>query len=144
VTARPMLFALLLAAFAPGWAAAQEVELALTLDRIAGHWEHADASRLAAFFAPGGVALDLDDGELGPLPPRQVAAVLRKLLGGRETTALMIRSARVVGGEPPRAFGELAWLFRARGTTIPERTTIFLALVWEEGGWRITQIRLLP
>jgi hypothetical protein len=142
--AQPALLALLLAAFAPGWASAQELELAVTLDRIAGHWEQADANRLAGYFSNGGVALDLDDGELGPLQPRQVAAVLRKLLGGRETTALMIRSARVVGGEPPRAFGELAWLFRARGTTIPERTTVFLALVWEEGAWRITQIRLLP
>jgi hypothetical protein len=32
---------------------------------------------------------------------------------------------------------------RVHGTTIPEQTTIFLALIWEGDAWRITQIRLL-
>jgi hypothetical protein len=49
-----------------------------------------------------------------------------------------------VSGSPRRAFVELAWTIRARGTTIPERYKIFLALVNDDrDAWRITEIRLL-
>lgn len=139
--------AALLTAFAlltPAAGYAQDAELASVLDRVAAAWASGDAGRLANLCSRGGVALDLDNGAVGPVSPRQAAAALRKALSGRETSSLLVRSARVVGGQPPRAFGELTWLFRARGTTIPERTTVFLAFAWEEGEWRITQIRFLP
>jgi hypothetical protein len=51
--------------------------------------------------------------------------------------------SRTVGGTPTRAFGEISWTTRARGTTIPERATIFVAFVLEDERWRITEIRLI-
>jgi hypothetical protein len=128
----------------PGAAAAQEAQLSRVLDRIAGHWAQGEAAQIAALISRSGVSLDIDNGATGPVSARQAAAVLRQVLSGREAGTLRVRSARVVGGNPPRAFGELAWQFRARGTTIPEHTTVFIALAWEQESWRITQIRFLP
>jgi hypothetical protein len=48
-----------------------------------------------------------------------------------------------VGGQPARAFGEITWTTRARGTTIPERANLFVAFVREGDAWRITEIRLM-
>jgi hypothetical protein len=121
----------------------QEVELDRVLERLASSWARGDANTLAAFSARTGVSLNVDGDPLGPLTPRQAAAVLRNLFVGRTTHSLSPGLTRVVGGQPLRAFGELSWTVRVRGTTIPERTTIFLALVWEGDAWRITQIRLL-
>lgn len=124
-------------------ASAQEAELDRVIDRLAAAWAQADAATLAAQSARKGVSIDLDGEPVGPLTPRQAAAVLRKVFMGRTTKTLSTGLSRTVGGEPPRAFGELAWTARAQGTSIPEKSTIFLAFVWEEDGWRITQIRLL-
>lgn len=124
-------------------AGAQEVELEKVLDRLASSWARGDSHTLAAFSAKSGIYLDIDGEPIGPLTPRQAAAVLRNLFVGRTTDSLEPGLARVVGGQPLRAFGELAWTVRTQGATIPMRTTIFLALVWEGDAWRITQIRLL-
>ena len=48
----------------------------------------------------------------------------------------------MVGGQPPRAFGEVTWMMQPRGTTIPERVTVFVAWVLQKDRWRITEIRL--
>lgn len=130
---------LLLAVAAP--LHAQELERAL--DRFANAWAHGDAAAVAALAARSGLSIDVDGGPVGPLGARQAAAMLRRLFDEHETVLLRAGLAQVVGGAPPRAFGELAWLTRTRGTTIPERSTVFLALVHENDGWRITQIRLL-
>jgi hypothetical protein len=121
----------------------QEVELGRVLDRLATSWARGDAHTLAALSADNGIFLDIDGEPIGPLTPRQAAAVLRNLFAGRTTDSLKPGLARIVGGQPLRAFGELAWTVRTQGTTIPARTTIFLALIWEDDAWRITQIRLL-
>jgi hypothetical protein len=132
-------FLLSMAAVASG----QEVELGRVLDRLASSWARGDANTLAALSARSGISLDIDGDPIGPLTHRQAAAVLRSLFMGRTTHSLSPGLARIVGGQPLRAFGELSWTVRTQGTTIPERTTIFLALVWEGDAWRITQIRLL-
>jgi hypothetical protein len=124
-------------------ARAQEAELDRVLDRLAASWARGDAFSLAALGARTGISLDVDGDAVGPLAPRQAAAVLRQVFGDLTTLSLSPGMARIVGGSPLRAFGELSWSVRAHGTTIPLRTTIFLALVWEEEEWRITQIRLL-
>lgn len=124
-------------------ARAQEAELGKVLDRLAAAWARADAGSLAALGARKGISIDVDGKPIGPLTHRQAAAVLRNVFVGRSTDTLSKGLARIVGGQPPRAFGELSWTVRAQGTTIPERTTVFLALVWEGNAWRITQIRLL-
>jgi len=122
---------------------AQVAELDSILHRLASSWARGDAHTLAAYSSRGGVSLELDGEAIGPLTRRQVSAVLRGLFVGRKTDSLRPGLARVVGGQPPRAFGEFAWIVRTQGTTVPERATIFLALVWEGERWQITQIRLL-
>jgi hypothetical protein len=61
----------------------------------------------------------------------------------RESVSATPRVGRAVGGQPARAFGEITWTTRARGTTIPERANLFVAFVREGDAWRITEIRLM-
>ena len=133
--------ALLLAA--AGSARAQDLEQ--VLDRFAAAWHRGDAVAIAGLVSRSGVSIDIggQGGQVGPLGVRQAAAVLRRILDERETTVVRAGIAQVVGGSPPRAFGEVVWNARSRGTTENEKATIFLALVRERDGWRINQIRLL-
>ncbi len=134
----------LLLALAPALAPpARAQELNDVLARFAAAWARGDAGGLAALVSRNGVTIDIGGGEIGPLGGRQAAAVLRRLFDERETTAVQARFAQVVGGAPTRAFGEIRWRARSRGTTESEGATIFLALVRENGTWRINQIRLL-
>lgn len=136
------LIALLLLGLA-ATARAQEAEIEQVLGRLGTAWARGDAAALAGLAARAGVSIEILGDRVGPLSPRQAAAVLRRIFDNRETVTLRHGMAQVVGGMPPRAFGELAWVARADGTTIPERATIFVALVREEDEWRVTQIRLL-
>jgi hypothetical protein len=46
-------------------------------------------------------------------------------------------------GENKRAFVELTWVTRARGTSIPDSTTVLFSLELDQEQWRITEIRLM-
>lgn len=137
-----LLLVLALAPALAGRARAQELDQVLA--RFAAAWARGDAGGLAALVSRNGISIDVGGGEIGPLGQRQAAAVLRRLFDERETTAVQPRFAQVVGGAPTRAFGEIRWHARSRGTTESEGATVFLALVRENGGWRINQIRVLP
>lgn len=135
-----------------GWAAvlllliaspARAQDLSAVVDRVAGSWGRGDASGIVAHAARGGISLDVDGERVGPLAPRQAAAVLRRLFDQKETVSANAGKARAVGGSPQKGFGEIAWVMRARGTTIPERATVVLALVREDDRWRVTEIRLM-
>lgn len=136
-----VLAALLLFAAQPP-AHAQRLENVMS--RVANSWARGDASGITRHGAREGLSLEVDRDPVGPLGARQASAVLRKLFDDRETVAVRPGLMRIVGGNPPRAFGELEWITRARGTTIPERNTVFIALIEEEDGWRVTEIRIMP
>lgn len=138
---RALAFAALLLLLAGARASAQELEQ--VLDRFAAAWARGDAGRVAALVSRGGVSIDVGGGAVGPLGERQAAALLRRAFDDRETSIVRAGIARVVGGNPPRAFGQIVWIARFRGTTENENATVFLALVHERDGWRINQIRLL-
>jgi hypothetical protein len=138
---RPAAIAAALLLIAAATAAAQEP--ARIVERIGGAWHRGDASAITGLGARAGISLDVDGRPVGPLPARQAAAVLRRVFEERESVGVRTTMTRAVGGEPPSAFGELSWTARARGTTMPERARLFIALVLEDGGWRITEIRLL-
>jgi hypothetical protein len=123
--------------------AAEAQSLDQTLERIAAAWHRADAGTIARLAASAGISLNFDGQAVGPLPPRQAAAGIRRVFEDRESLGVRSNMSRTVGGSPPRAFGEINWTTRARGTTIPERATIFVALVLEDERWRITEIRLI-
>jgi hypothetical protein len=142
--ARPlaaMIVALVCLGTVPALAVGQD--LARELDRLAAAWHRGDASVIAGLGARAGISLDVDGSSVGPLGPRQAAAVLRRVFEDRESVGVRSTQTRAVGGDPPRAFGELRWTVRARGTTIPEQAKVFVAFVREGDRWRITEIRLL-
>ncbi|MBR9988179.1 MAG: hypothetical protein KFH98_00405 [Gemmatimonadetes bacterium] len=114
-----------------------------TLQRVASAWHKGDARSVASLGARDGISLDVDGSTVGPLGTRQASAVLRSVFEDRESVSAAPRISRTVGGDPARAFGEITWTTRARGTTIPERATLFVAFVREGDAWRITEIRLL-
>jgi hypothetical protein len=118
-------------------------DLDRTLDRIAAAWHKGDASAVAGLAARSGISLNVDGRAVGPLAPRQAAAVIRRVFEDRESLSVRSNMTRGAGGSPARAFGEITWTTRARGTTIPGRDTIFVAFVHEDDQWRITEIRLI-
>jgi hypothetical protein len=138
----PLLAILLLLASAPA-ARAQDARLEQVLERFAAAWARGDVAAITALTPRSGVSVETERGALGVLAQRQAAAAIRRLFDGRQTVSIRPGMAQVVGGSPPRAFGELTWTTRSRGTTVTERAVIFLALVKEGDNWRITQIRIL-
>ncbi|MEX0906984.1 MAG: hypothetical protein WD054_01540 [Gemmatimonadota bacterium] len=118
-------------------------QLEQTLERVARGLERGDADAISRLGARAGISLDIDGNSVGPLGPRQASAVLRRLFGARETIAVRTTLVRRVGGEPQRAFAEITWNARARGTTVPEQAKFFVAFVEEDARWQVTEIRLL-
>lgn len=125
----------------PAPAAAQDLEQ--TLGRVAAAWHRGDAHAITRLAARGGISLDVDGRTVGPLGPRQAAAVIRRIFEDCESVGARSNMARTVGGSPASAFGEITWTSRVRGTTIPERATLFVAFVREDDRWRITEIRII-
>ena len=113
------------------------------IDVLTGLWARSDASAIALLASRQGMTLDLEGRSIGPLGTRQVSALLKEMFNERETLSVRMKPAQLVGGSPGRAFAEITWTLRARGTTIPERTSVFVALVIEEERWRLTEIRLV-
>lgn len=134
---------LVLASLAP--AAAQAQELTQFNHKLTMAWMRNDANGIAAFTSRRGASVDVDGRPVGPLAVRQVGAMLRRLFeDGGETMSVTLTSAKQLPGNPERAYVELIWTRRPRGTSIPERVTVFVALMRQEADWRITDIRLLP
>jgi hypothetical protein len=141
--ARALAFAVLLGALLAAPAGAQQ--LSQFNQRLTLAWARNDAGSIANFTAERGVSIDLGGKPLGPLASRQVSALLRKVFDdGGETVSVTLTNTRQLPGNPQRAYVELIWVRRPRGTTIPERVTVFVALVLQDSAWRITDIRLLP
>jgi hypothetical protein len=139
---RLVLCALVAAAAMPRPLHAQELEQ--ITQRMAAAWGRGDAGAITGLAARSGISVDVDGSGGGPVSPRQAAAMLRRIFDERQTVDVRTGNTRIVGGSPPRGFGEFVWSARARGTSIPERRTVFIAFVREDEGWRITQIRLMP
>lgn len=124
----------------PTAAPAQNVET--VIERFADYWARGDVAELAALSDRDGISLNFEGKPIGPLGERQVAAMLRRLFEQHETLHVRKRSAQIVGREANRAFGEISWMIRSRGTTIPEENSVFVALKLRDGRWRVTEIRL--
>jgi hypothetical protein len=114
-----------------------------TTRRLAQAWQRGDHGSIGSLAVRSGLSLDVDGQKVGPLQARQAAMALRRVFEQRETVSASIGRAREVEGDPRRAFVEIAWVTKARGTTIPEKAQVFLGLVLTNDGWRITEIRLI-
>jgi hypothetical protein len=122
----------------PRAATAQELDAVIA--RVSNAWARGDVAAIVALASRRGISLDVDGAAVGPLPARQAGAVLRRVFEGVETARVQPGITR---GARQSAFSEIAWTFRLRGTSIAERTTVFVAYVSEDGDWRINQIRLM-
>lgn len=138
---RRLAFAVLLAGLATS-AHAQEFRPAA--QRIASAWQRGDVGTLGAQASPEGLSIDLAGERVGPYGTgRQAAAALKRLFEDRETVSISIATAKETGGEPRRGYVELNWVTRARGSRIPERSVVVVALEVDHDQWRITEIRLM-
>lgn len=139
-TALAVVAAILVAAPAAGQ---EPDDLARLLDTLAVLWTRGDAAALASHGAENGMDLDVHGETIGPLEGRRAAAALRQLFQTQETVSVRTgAAARIVGAED-RAFGELIWVVRMPGAAVTENNKIFVALVREQAGWRVSQIRIL-
>ena len=124
--------------------AQQRDELDATFRAVASQWGRGSAVGVVRHIAPAGVSIDVSDGPMGPLGGRQAEALLRQLFDQGETTGVQIGMLERVGGRPPRAFGAITWILRPEGTLVPVRRTVYFGLEWNEGAWRVAEIRLIP
>lgn len=139
-TALAVVAAILIAAPAAGQ---EPDDLARLLDTLAALWTRGDAAALASHGAESGMDLEVHGETIGPLEGRRAAAALRQLFQTQETVSVRTgAAARIVGAED-RAFSEFIWIVRMPGATVTENNKIFVALVRERDGWRVSQIRIL-
>jgi hypothetical protein len=128
----------------PSATAQEPAELVSFVGGVARLWAAGDAGAIAALAPSSGrILLDTGEGAPGEVQPRNAAAALRRLFAARETSAVLTARVSLSGGAPPRGFGELAWSFRPRGVREPRESTVFLGTVWEDGAWRIRELRVL-
>jgi hypothetical protein len=141
---RPILLTLLLLATSPAAAAQEAAPLPGFVASIARLWAAGEADAIVALSTRSGrILLDVGEGTAGEVRPRNAAAALRRLFAGRETTGVRLARATLSGGAPPRGFGELEWSSRPRGVRDPTPSTVFVGSVWEDGAWRIRELRVL-
>lgn len=113
--------------------------------RVARLWEAEDAAAVAALAPRGGrMVMELEGGSAGAVQERHAAAALRALFSDRESVSIRATRVNVAGGRPVQGFGELTWVSRSRRVTVPQTHTVYVGAVWEEDGWRIRELRLLP
>lgn len=144
----PVALALLLAVLAPRGLAAQQQGSAASLSgfvaAVARLWAEGDADALVEL-APDDARILLDLAGEGPgeVQPRNAAAALRRLFADRETVTVRPSAATVSGGTPLRGFGELAWIARPRGVSEALSSVVYVGAVWEDGAWRIRELRVM-
>ena len=123
---------------------ARAQQLEQVMRQFAGAWRDHNDKALAAMIARDGASIETPAGRLGPLGPRQAAAVFRMLFEERATQNVSTRQVQEVGGTPQKAYAEVIWTSTMRETTQSSRVIVFVELVREqERNWRVTRIRLI-
>src|SRR5688572_17701816 len=102
------------------------------MTRFSGAWRQNDDKVIAGLIAREGATIETTDGRLGPLGPRQAAAVLRTLFQGRDTRSVQTRQMHDIGGTPKKAYAEVIWTTLAAETTQPLRVVVFVEWRSEE------------
>lgn len=143
---RALLLLLLLVAASASTATAQDRSASLEpfIARVAQLWASGSADELVELApADGRIVLDLGGQGAGPVGGRNAAAALRDLFSGRHTVSARSTRVTLSGGEPLSGFGEMAWVSRSRGTTVPRTSVVYVGVAWEDGAWRIRELRIL-
>ena len=111
---------------------------------FATQWAARDVSRLQSRFSQSGVSIQWEARPLGALSPQRAGASIREYLENREAASTRVSRVGEVGGEPPRGFAEIRWESRIRGMSEMVTRTVFVAFVYEDGTWRVAELRVLP
>ena len=111
--------------------------------RIANAWQRADVGVIADQVARSGLSLDFGGQRVGPVAGRQATTMLRRVFEERETMSVRVGSVKEMEGKTRRGYVEVSWTTRARGTSIPDTTTVLFSLELDGDQWRITEIRLM-
>ena len=129
--------------------AAQQGQPAVPLERfmaqVARLWLDRDAAGLAGLAPSNGrlvFSAGADPAEL--VQSRHAAAGLRALFADRETISVRPSRVTLAGGRPPQGFAEITWVSRARGVSAPQTASVYVGAVWDDGGWRIRELRVFP
>jgi len=140
----PLLFCCL-ALLAPRALAAQRTApLEGFVASVARMWAAGDAGGITGLApADGRIVLDLGNGQAGAVEARHVAAALRELFRDRSTVSVRATQVTIAGGQPLSGFGELSWTSRPRGVTDSETRSVYVGAVWEDGAWKVRELRLL-
>ena len=127
---------------APAISLGQDLEQAAA--GFATQWAAGDVSGLQTRFSQGGVRVQWEARPLGALSPRRAGASIREYLENREAASARVSRTGEVGGEPPQGFAEIRWESTIRGTSETVTRTVFVAFVYEDGTWRVAELRVLP
>lgn len=122
---------------------AQAQNVTTFVNGVATAWERGDVDAITALSAKQGIAFEVDGTHVGAVTGRQAGAVLRRVFDDTRTIRATTASAKLLPGSDVRAYGEIVWERRARGTTQAERINIFVALERATDGWHITEIRVM-
>ena len=142
----PIALVLLLAVLVPRRLGAQEEAspLAPFVANVARLWAQGDADDIVELAPPSGrILLDLIGEGPGEVQPRNAAAALRRLFGERENVSVRATRVTISGGTPLRGFGELTWIARPRGVSDTLSSVVYVGAEWEDGAWRIRELRVL-
>lgn len=113
------------------------------VNSVATAWERGDVDAITSMSARQGIAFNVDDTHVGAVSGRQAGAVLRRVFEDTRTIRATTASAKLLPGSDVRAYGEIVWERRTRGTTRAERINVFVALERAADGWHITEIRVM-
>ena len=111
---------------------------------FARRWAAGEVSSLEGSLSRTGVRLQWEARQVGSLDRRHAGASIREYLGSREGVAARVTQVEEVGGDPPMGYAEIRWESRIQGTSDVLARTVFVAFVSEDGGWRVTELRVLP
>jgi hypothetical protein len=127
---------------APNLCLGQDLEQAAA--GFATRWAAGDVSGLQSRFSQSGVRVQWEARPLGSLSPQRAGASIREYLGNREAASARVSRVEEVGGTPARGFAEIRWESRMRGGSEMVSRTVFVAFVFEDGDWRVAELRVLP
>lgn len=147
MTDKPLLLAALVTVCVggPAPAVAQRLQDTSRVVRAIGQlWQRGDAGGLVDLGVGGGLQLEIRGMAMGTLESRRAAAALRGLFRDQRTVEVRTGPLTLVAGTEDRAFVELEWWTRPLSGLTVDRTTVFVGLVREPAGWRVSQIRVLP
>lgn len=133
---------IVLGAGAPAACFGQDLEEAAA--RFAAQWAAGDVSQLQSRFSQSGARIQWEARPLGALSPQRAGASIREYLENREAASARVSRTGEVGGEPLRGFAEIRWESRIRGMSEMVTRTVFVAFVYEDGVWRVAEVRVLP